>query len=66
LGRSESLKNKPEKALEYLRDRSNLLAEIEEILKVSGRMGDIDDEIKKLIENAPAEEPAKEELTYDL
>jgi hypothetical protein len=62
----ESLRENMPLALEWLGDRSNLLAEIEEILKASGRSGDIDDEIKKLIENAPAEEPAKEELTYDL
>lgn len=44
-----------EKALEWVGDRSNLLAEIEELLKTSGRTGDVDDEIKKLIENAPPE-----------
>jgi hypothetical protein len=49
-----------EKALEWVGDRSNLLAEIEELLKASGRTGDVDDEIKRLIENAP---PAME---YDL
>lgn len=48
-----------EKALEWVGDRSNLLAEIEELLKASGRTGDVDDEIKKLIENAPA-------MEYDL
>lgn len=50
----------PQRALEWIGDRSNLLAEIEEFLKASGRTGDVDDEIKKLIENAP---PAME---YDL
>lgn len=48
------------KALEWIGDRSNLLAEIEELLKASGRIGDVDDEIKKLIENAPAA------MEYDL
>lgn len=50
----------PQRALEWIGDRSNLLAEIEKLLKASGRTGDVDDEIKKLIENAP---PAME---YDL
>jgi hypothetical protein len=49
-----------EKALEWVGDRSNLLGEIEELLKASGRTGDVDDEIKKLIENAPAA------MEYDL
>lgn len=38
-----------EKALEWVGDRSNLLAEIEDQLKEAKRPGDVDDEIKEMI-----------------
>lgn len=45
----DDLKEKPEKALEWLGDRSHLLAEIEEQLREAGHDGDVDDVIKEII-----------------
>jgi hypothetical protein len=44
------LSDKPEKAMEWLGDRSNLLKEIEEELDKDGRTGDTDDQVKALLE----------------
>lgn len=38
------------KALEWIGDRSNLLKQIEEELDKDGRSGDVDDQVKQLIE----------------
>jgi hypothetical protein len=70
----EGLKDKPEKALEYLRDRSNMLADIEKLIAESDALPktgpnglpikrDTDDAIRELLE-ALAERP--EPLEYDL
>lgn len=45
----KDLRDKPEKAMEWLGDRSNLLAEIEKALEEAGHKGDADDVIKGLI-----------------
>lgn len=39
------------KAVEWLGDRSNLLAEIERLLEKAGHTGDVDDVVKKLCED---------------
>ena len=46
----DSLKDKPLKALEWLTDRSAVLAEIEEQLDDSWRTKDADDEVKALLD----------------
>lgn len=45
----EGLTDKPEKQMEWVIDRSNLLGEIEDQLKEAKRDGDVDDEIKDLL-----------------
>jgi hypothetical protein len=55
------LKDKPEKALEWLGDRSNLLADIEEELKQAGREGDADDAVKEMIDTLADAEKILEE-----
>jgi hypothetical protein len=45
----EGLRDKPEKAMEWLGDRSNLLAEIEKELEEAKRPGDVDDAVKDLL-----------------
>lgn len=50
----------PEKAVEWLGDRSNLLAEIEMLLEKAGHTGDVDDAVKELLGTlAEAEEIMK-------
>lgn len=44
-------KGSPSHKLEWLGDRSNLLAQIEEQLKDAGHAGDVDDIVKKLCED---------------
>jgi hypothetical protein len=40
---------RPERAMEWLGDRSNLLADIEKELKEANRNGDVDDVVKELL-----------------
>lgn len=46
----EGLKDKPEKQMEWVIDRSNLLQDIEKELDEDGRTGDTDDQVKALLE----------------
>lgn len=46
----DGLKDKPEKQVEWLGDRSHLLAEIEKQLQDAGRDGDADDIVKEMLD----------------
>lgn len=58
---SDTLKDKPEKMVEWLIDRSDLLTEIEEELKKAGHDGDADDSVREILGTLKAGEEILEE-----